>query len=118
MNLLLVTENSLTAMRLKNNIIKAVKGEMSGIAIETWSYKRSADNYDIIYHNPPQYIDAPEKNVIFRVQLDGAVVSLSTAWWRNNPTPSKEMLCLHVGRMVEMLLRYFAKDYIKISIVD
>ena len=118
MKVLLQTESPLMAVRLKDNIIKSVKGQIEGVKIETWSYIKSSDNFDVIYHNPQQYIDYPERNVLFRVEVDGSIVSLSTAWWKRNLEPSIEMMCLHTGRLTEMLLRYFRNSYIKYSIVD
>ena len=48
MKIILTTETSLAAALLKQQIITAVKGENTNILIDTWSYKRSGDNYDII----------------------------------------------------------------------
>lgn len=118
MKIILTTETSLAAALLKQQIITAVKGENTEILIDTWSYKRSGDNYDIIYHNPSQYIDSPEKNVLFRVEVDGTEVFFSTAWWINNPQPANEMLCLHTGRLTEMLLSNFSSNFIKFNVVD
>lgn len=35
-----------------------------------------------------------------------------------NIEPSDEIKCLHVGRLTEMLLRYFSDKYIKLSIIE
>lgn len=118
MKVLLQTESPLMAMSLRDYIIKSVKGQIEDVKIETWSYIKSSDNFDVIYHDPQQYVDDPEKNVLFRVEIDGSIVSLSAAWWKKNPEPSIEMMCLHTGRLTEMLLRYFRNSYIKYSIVD
>lgn len=118
MKIILSTENSLTALRLRELIIRSVKGEIDGVTIETWSYTRSGNNFDILYHNPEQYIQDPEKNVVFKLEIDGFNVSLSSAWWGNNPKPLYEIVCLHTGRLTEMLLRYFRGKYIKFCVVD
>lgn len=117
MKIILSTETSVTAMRLKNQIINSVKGEVENVSIDTWSYTRSRNNFDILYHNPVQYTQDLSKHVLFKIEIDGCNVVLSTVWWKDNPMPSYEMLCLHVGRMTEMLLRYYSGKYIKISIV-
>lgn len=117
MKIILTTETNLAAIVLKGHIIAAVKGEVDCVEIETWSYIKSKDNYDIIYHNPAQYVDESEKHVLFRVEVEGTEVTFSTAWWSNNPEPSREMMCLHTGRLSEMLLRYFPKSFIKFNVV-
>ena len=118
MKLILTTETSITSEQLKNKIIKAVKGEMDNIIIDTWSYLRSGDNFDIVYHNPSQYIDTPENNVVFRLGIDGSEVYFENAWWKSNPEPSKDMFCLHIGRLTEMLLTYFSSEFFRFYIVD
>ena len=118
MKIILTTETALAAMVLKNQIIAAVKGEVSGVTIDTWSYIKSGDNFDILYHDAEQYVNAPEKNVLFRVEASGQEVSFSTAWWKSKPEPSREMLCLHTGRLTEMLLRYFSGSYIRFNVLD
>ena len=105
-------------MRLKEQIIKSIKKEVEGVDIETWSYTKSKEGFDIIFHDVPQYVDDGKKNVLFKIELDGSIVSLSSVWWQKNPEPSVEMICLHVGRLTEMLLRYFRESFIKFSIVD
>lgn len=117
MKVRLSTSSALGAVILRHNIIRAINGEYERIEIETWSYKRSSDNYDIIFHDPDQYVNNPEKNVIFRVITDGNDVVFVPAWWKNNPQPSEEMICLHVGRLVEMLTRYFSKEFSVCTIV-
>jgi hypothetical protein len=118
MKVVLTTETALAAVVLKGHILSAIKGDVDNMDIDTWSYVKSGDNYDIIYHNPLQYVNAPEKNVVFRVEVEGTEVMISTAWWSSKPVPSKEMLCLHTGRLVEMLLRYFSGGFMKFNIVD
>ena len=117
MKIILSTESIFSAARLKSKIIKAVEGQNDELSIETWSYLKSSDGFDIIYHNPSQYTEDPFKNVIFRVELDGENVVFSCARWSKNPLPSEEMNCLHTGRLTEMLLTYFSKDINKFSIV-
>lgn len=118
MKIILSTENSLTAIRLRDLIIKSVKGEIEGLTIETWSYTRSGNKFDILFHNLEQYTNDPAKNVLFKLEIDGSNVLLSSAWWKNNPEPLYEIVCHHTGRLTEMLLRYFRGKYIKFSIVD
>ena len=118
MKIVLTTETSLAAMVLKSQIIAAVKGEIKDVTIDTWAYIKSGDNYDIIYHDVPQYVDAPDKNVLFRVEAEGNEVTFSTAWWKNKPEPKREMLCLHTGRLTEMLLRYFPGTSVRFNILN
>ena len=118
MKIILTTETAMAAVVLKSHILAAVKGDFNGLEIDTWTYVKSGDKFDIIFHNPDQYVDEPEKNVIFKVEVSGNEVSFSTAWWKGKPEPSREMLSLHTGRLTEMLLRYFSGGYIKYSIVD
>jgi hypothetical protein len=118
MRIILSTENSLTAMRLRDQIIKSIKGEIDGLSIDTWSYTRSGDNFDILYHDPAQYTQEPNKNVLFKLEIDGSNVLFSSVWWKKNPEPSYEIMCLHTGRLTEMLLRYFRGRYIKFTVVD
>ena len=118
MKIVLTTETAMAAVVLKNHVIAAVKGDIDDVNIDTWTYVKSGDNFDIIYHNPEQYTDYPEKNVVFRVEVEGTEVSFGTAWWKSKPEPSKEMLCLHTGRLSEMLLRYFSGGFINFNIVD
>ena len=118
MKIILITENSLAAMRLRDQIIKTLKGEIYGLTIETWSYTMSGENFDILYHNPIQYTRDSLKNVLFKLDLDGTNIILSIVWWKKNPEPSYEIKCLHTGRLTEMLLRYFSDRYIKLTIVE
>lgn len=118
MKIILSTENSLTAMRLRELIIKSAKGEIDGQSIETWSYTRSNDNFDILYHNPDQFTQDPAKNVLFKLEIDESNVLLSSVRWKRNPEPLYETVCIHTGRLTEMLLRYFRGKYIKFTIVD
>lgn len=113
----LYTEDELMAIDLRDSIISSLKGTIDGVSIDTWSYINSKDGYDILFHNPDQYVTDNTKNVLFRLQIDGACVVLTTAWWTKNPEPTYEMFCLHTGRLVEMLLRYFSEKYIKLSIL-
>lgn len=118
MRIILTTENTFAAARLRDRILKAVKGDLSQETIDTWSYARAADNIDVIYHNPPQYVDTPENNVLFRVELNGENVIFSTAYWTRNPNPSIQMYCLHVGRLTEMILSHFSGEFSKFSILE
>lgn len=118
MKVILSTDSIYSASRIKEKVIRSVKGEVDGIQIDTWSYVKSIDNYDIIYHNPSQFINDPSKNVVFRVELDGENVVFSCAYWSNHPQPDKSMYCLHVGRLTEMLLSYFSKEFVKYSVIE
>ena len=70
----------------------------------TWSYKKSRNNNDIVFHNPSQYVNDDTKNVIFVVTTDDNAVVLETSYWRGKPEPSREMKALHTGRLVEAIL--------------
>jgi len=118
MKIILNTENTFQAVKLRELIIKGIKGEMENIDIATWSYTKSVEKYDILFHNPEQYLNNPEKNVLFKLDVDGSFILLSIVWWKKNPEPSDEMKCYHIGRLVEMLLCHFRNNYIKLSIVD
>ena len=118
MKIILTAESSLSAITLKREIISAVKGEVDSCVIDTWSYKKSGDNFDVIFHNPSQYVDSPDKNVVFRVVVEGTEVILSSAWWSSNPQPTREMICLHIGRLTEMLLIYFSASFVKYNVID
>lgn len=118
MRVILTTENSLSALRLRNLIIKSVRGEVPGVNVKTWVYIKSGNNFDIVYHDVEQFLLEPEKNVLYKLEVDGAIVSFTATWWKTNPEPSREMICLHTGRLTEMLLRYFSGQFIKFSILD
>lgn len=116
MKIVLTTDSSISAILLRKQIISALKGEDSNTTLNTWSYKQSKEKFDIAYHNLTQYTETPENNVLFRINIDGANVEFIVAWWSNNPSPSHEMQCLHVGRLVEMLLVHFSNQFTKFSI--
>lgn len=118
MRIVLTTESVYIASRLRDKILRSIKGEEADVKIDTWSYVKAADDYDIIYHNPSQFINDPAKNVIFRVILNGENVIFSCAFWAKNVEPSHEMYCLHVGRLTESLLTYFSKDVSKFSVIE
>lgn len=118
MKIILTTETASAAVVLKNQIIAAIKGEIEGVVIDTWAYTKSGEKLDIVFHDAEQYVKASEKNVLFKIVVEGAEVILSSGWWKSNPEPSKEMICLHTGRLTEMLLRYFPGSFIKFNIVD
>ena len=52
MKVILNTDNAFQAIKLREQIIKGIKGEIEGITIDTWSYTKSSENYDIVFHNP------------------------------------------------------------------
>ena len=118
MKIILSTESFLGAVILKERILKGTQKKDNSISVETWSYKKSSDNYDIIYHDVPQYTDDVSKNVIFRVETDDRNVVLSIAWWSKNPEPTHQMMSLHIGRLTEMLLTYFSDNFITYRIID
>lgn len=118
MRIILTTENTFSAARLRDRILKAVKGDLPEETIDTWSYARATDSIDVIFHNPPQYVEVSENNVLFRVDLNGENVIFSTAFWSRNPKPSMEMNCLHVGRLTEMILVHFLGEFSKFSILE
>lgn len=118
MRIVLTTENIYVASRLRDKILRTVRKDESEMQIDTWSYIKAADDFDVIFHNPSQYTNDPLKNVVFRVELNGENIIFSTAYWTHNPQPSHEMYCLHVGRLTEMLLTYFSKDITKYAIID
>lgn len=118
MKIVLTTESTFAAARLKDRILRAVKGDLPQETIDTWSYARAAEGIDVIFHNPPQYVNVPENNVLFRVELNGENVIFSTAYWTRNPSPSNTMNCLHIGRLTEMLLVHFSGEFSKFSILE
>lgn len=118
MKVVITADNMFIASRLKSDILSSIRGEKDGVMIDTWTFKKAAQNIDIIYHNPPQYINSPDKNVLFRVAASDNMVQFIVVWWKNNPKPSREMICLHVGRLTEMLLRYFPKNIKNFSVVE
>lgn len=118
MRISLTTENTLAGARLKERIIKTINGDYENITVDMWSYIKSGDGFDIIYHNLDQYVNDPAKNVLFRVEIDGSNVVLSSAWWAGNETPSREIMCLHIGRLTEMLLNYFSDAILKFNIYN
>lgn len=118
MKLILNTNDIISASRLQHNILTSVKGEIDGVSIETWSYTSSMEKFDLLFHNPPQFAYDQSKNVLFRVYTDGSNVVFSVVWWKSNPKPSEEIICLHLGRLTEMLLSHFRGEFSKLSIVD
>ena len=115
--IILSTDNMFTAQLLKNDIIKSVKEDNPEI-IDTWEFAKANGNIDIIFHNPEQFINDKNKNVLFKVERDDNNVVLTNARWQNNPEPSCEMISLHVGRLVEMLLSHFSKRFSRLTILD
>lgn len=119
MKLIATTVDVFAASRLQLMIKQAIKGEHpAGLRVDTWTYTRSGDNYDIIYHNVPQYVNDSAKNVIFRMELDGSNVIFTAAHWVNKPTPTHDMDSLHIGRLLEMLLTHFSRYITQVSVAD
>ncbi|MDE5810424.1 MAG: hypothetical protein K2H59_09150 [Muribaculaceae bacterium] len=100
MKIVIKCASAIAANRLKNQIVEDVKNE----ELMTWSYKRSGNNNDIIFHNPSQYVNDDTKNVIFVVTTDDNSVVLETSYWKGKPEPSREIKALHTGRLVEAIL--------------
>lgn len=100
MKIVIECASAIAAKRLMNQIVEDVKNE----ELRTWSYKKSRNNNDIIFHNRSQYVDEDDKNVIFVVTTDNNAVVLKTSYWRGKPEPSREMNALHTGRLVEAIL--------------
>lgn len=117
MKVVLNTYSSLAAAFLHQGIIRSLKDGNRIESLTTWSYVKSKEQYDIIYHNPDQYVNEPDKNVIFRIYVDGSDVVFLPMWWMKNPRPTEDMICLHVGRLVEMLMRYFSAEF-KTCVID
>lgn len=111
MKVVLNTYSPLAATLLQQQIIRVLRHENKYLSIETWSYIKSKEQFDIVYHNPEQYLREPEKNVIFRIYVDGYDVVFLPMWWKKNPQPSDDIICLHIGRLVEMLMRYFSAEF-------
>lgn len=118
MKIIISTNSIYDAPRLMDRILNTIKGLSSTVTIDTWSYTKSGDNFDIIYHDVPQYTQDTSKNVLFRVSVDGINVVFSSAWWSINPEPSKDMICLHTGRLTEMLLCHFSEFINKYTVTD
>ena len=78
MKVILNTDNAFQSLRLREQIISGIKGELDNVAIDTWAFTKSGENYDILYHNPSQYVDDPTKNVLFKMDIDGSNISFST----------------------------------------
>ena len=70
MKIILTTETNLAAVILMSQVIAAVKGSIEGVNIDSWSYIKSGDRYDIIYYNQPQFANVPERNALFRVEVE------------------------------------------------
>ena len=115
--IILSTEDMFYAQSLKNDIIKSVKEDSPEI-IDNWNYAKANGNIDVIFHNPDQYVNDKNKNVLFKVERDDNNVVLTNARWQNNPEPSFEMISLHIGRLVEMLLSHFSNQFSRLTILD
>ena len=118
MRVVVSTDCMLSTVRLKAKIIKAVKGEDPNIAIDTWKYVKSSDDFDVIFYSLTQYVNDATKNALFTVVQDDADLLFTIVWWKKNPEPSWEIKSLHVGRLVEMLLSHFSNEFISFKIVD
>lgn len=118
MKLIVFTDGIFEAARLKDSIINSIKGEEGCECIDTWSYVLAANNHDVIFHNLSKYTDYPDKNVLFRMDLDGENIVFKPTWWKKYEQPSDEMKNLHTGKLVEMLLTHFSGKFGKISIQE
>ncbi len=104
MKIVIECASALEAKKLKAQIVNDVKKE----ELKTWEHTTgsiSNKSVDIIFHNPSQYVEAPEKNVIFIIDTENNEVVFSTNHWSKKPHPSREMNALHTGRLVEAILR-------------
>lgn len=118
MKIVVSTDSLFSAACLKVEILKAIKGEKPDITIDTWAYKKSKDDFDVIFHNLDQYVADARKNVIFTVVQDDADILFSITWWKGNPEPSWEIKSLHAGRLVEMLMSHFNEEFVSFKIID
>lgn len=118
MRIVLTTDDVYKAARVKDKILKAIKGELFQYNIASWSYTKAADNYDIIFCNNSMFTESQVNNVLFRVDLNGENVIFTTAYWSVKSQPSHQMYCHHVGMLTEILLTYFQGDFTKFSITE
>lgn len=51
MKIVVSTDSLFSAACLKVEILKAKKGENPDITIDTWTYKKSKNDLDVIFHN-------------------------------------------------------------------
>lgn len=119
MKVVITTDNMFVAYRLKSEILSALNN--NDCEIKTWTFekaKRGGQDVDIIYHNPSQYTNNPKKNVLFRVVVIDNNVQFFVSWWKNHPVPSRDMICLHIGRLTEMLLCNFSTYIRTFSVLD
>ncbi|MDE6577258.1 MAG: hypothetical protein K2K58_03705 [Muribaculaceae bacterium] len=114
MNVKLSLPTTHSATIVKANLLRRIRNN----EIPTWSYTRSNENDDVIFHNPSQYIEDPEKNVIFTIELNQRDNSIlfSSNWWSQNPVPNEQQILHHVARLGEMLLKNFYNSGFKIVI--
>ncbi|MBD5304544.1 MAG: hypothetical protein HDS18_07320 [Bacteroides sp.] len=103
MNVKVLLPTTQSATLIKANLLHRIGNN----EIPTWSYVCSDDNKDVIFHNPPQYTDHPEKNVIFIVEVNQNENSIlfTHAWWTRNPAPDIQQVLHHVARLNEMILK-------------
>lgn len=111
MKLILVTPSPEEAEVRKNLLLRVVdSGE-----VETWS-RRDNDPHgrNIVYHNPPQYTQSPEKNVHFLVTSSGEKVVFEASNSKEGHTHSREMKLLHCGRLAELLFTLFGGEVLQL----
>jgi len=114
MNLKILLPTTISATFAKANLLRRIRNN----EIPTWSHTRSNNNDDVIFHNPSQYLEDPEKNVIFTVdvELSDNSILFSSSWWSGNPVPNEQQILHHVARLSEMLLKNFFDHGFKIVI--
>lgn len=101
MKIVIECATAFEARKVKSQIANDVKNE----ELETWEYKKGVSTgNDIIFHNPSQFVNEPNKNVIFVISTDDNKVIFSTTYWKGKPKPSQKMNALHTGRLVEAIL--------------
>lgn len=107
-----------TSSQLLKEIITQIKSKTASSVI-TWSYIKTDDGQNVIFHNPSQYTSNPSKNVVFSVGTKDNLVCLENGYWKANTIqPSEDMIYFHIGRLIEMLLSNFRDFFDKITIED
>ena len=103
--IILYTNSHEDAKDLANQIVRDVR---TG-SFNTWAYDTIPNVIGgvthIIYHNRPQYVNDPEKHVVFSVRILGDKVVLTPRKRPGNTEViSEDMKALHMGRLLELLI--------------
>ena len=112
----LKTRSQQASEGLARNIIKNAKNQV----YKTWDYElinlvENKLNYDSIYHNPPQYVDNPDKHVWFIIGVDDTDVILKPVITEGYEL-TDDLASLHTGRLLEMLMKYHYNDFTELSV--